>query len=180
MTSSRQLQKAIKVADNAFGTPAPVDERETGFESDELPDEAIQTRRACRALRLADALRAKDYGEHLGHKRFYSAAIELAFQAIERTCQAVLINCDHYSDGQKHSDHAGTLAKSHRAGIWDEGEAEALRELYESQRAKTYYDDGIPSESRANAMVDLAHEVHGLAVAARLKEEQCICEVQGG
>lgn len=171
----KDLQERLRVAEGAFEIhEPPVEERETGFEEDRLKDEDVQLRKACRALKIAKEL-VHDEREGLAHERYYAAAIELSFSCAERTCHGMLISSGRVSPEER-PPHQELLARSYEAGIWTAEEAEALEALYDDNRAVYYYRRGIPSRSKAAALLAVAEEVHRLAAESALfGGGTCIC-----
>lgn len=175
VTTPNELAAAIARAQNAFMYPSDVDEREPGFEVGDMPDDEIQMRKACRSLILARALLPGDQtGEHT-HQRHYAAAIELAFNVIERSCQAALLQVGQL-DPEDFASHAEILEMSHRTGYWDEDAATGMSTLFQDNRTKYYYRDGIPSETRARSMMDVASLVHDIIAERNTSlKRACLC-----
>jgi len=176
VTTPTDLDDAIDTASSAFETASARDEREEGFETTELPAEEIQMRKACRALTLAMELLPNGTPGDLTHKRYYTAAIELSFNVIERSCQAALISTGHLNEDE-HRPHTVVLETSHRAGHWDPDAAAGLANLYKENRSKFYYREGVPSEARAKRMLDVAkHLHHHLAEQDETLGDTCLCD----
>lgn len=177
---SKELGRAVGIAQKAFDDhePAP-DEREDGFESDRLSDADTHLRKACRALQLAHELLAGDR-DALVADRFFTAAIELAFACIERTSSAALIATGRIR-AEEMPHHADLIDRSHEAGVCGRDDAERLAELYDQNRSVYYYRRGIPSKTKAVAIVEAATEFHRLA--SKLHEfsgGSCLCEFRSG
>lgn len=171
----KDLAKAIDAAHAAFEDHEPAqEEREDGFESDTLSDADTHLRKACRALQLAQELLAGDR-DALVEDRFYTAAIELAFAAIERTSSATLIATNRIRP-EEMPPHAELIARSHEAGICGRDEAERLAELYGQNRSVYYYRRGIPTKTKAESIVAAATEFHRLATSGHeFSSGTCTC-----
>lgn len=156
--------------------PSAADERETGFESSELPAHEIQMRKACRALTLASGLLPGKQAGEFSHQRYFTAAIELAFNVIERSCQAALLDAGQLEPEDARS-HTEILEMSHRAGYWGEEAASNLATLYHENRSKFYYRKGIPSLTRARTMMEVAVLVHTILTERNDDlEGACLCD----
>lgn len=170
---SHRLRAALKQAEDAFDTKPPMEERETGFEEESLEDHEIQVRKACRAIAAADEL-VRNAAAGIQQRRHYAAAIELSFCAAERSCHAVLMQAEHV-DPDDIPPHHEILSDSHLAGLWTEDESQVLAQLYKENRAAHYYRRGIPSLTKAQAMLALAEEIHYLAVQGGQLGSVCLC-----
>jgi hypothetical protein len=63
-----------------------------------------------------------------------------------------------------------------RRGILPQRVAENLQDLWRSHRAKTYYQDGLASNERAEKAFVLASETHDFVVNQSSKRHECRCE----
>lgn len=177
MTTPNELEDAIERAKTAFMEPSAEDERETGFESTELPAHEVQMRKACRALALGlELLPHEPPAGELSHQRYFTAAIELSFNVTERSCQAALLESEQIGP-EDHRSHTEILEMSHRAGLWDVETANSLSDLYRENRSKFYYRKGIPSRTRAQTVIGVARQIHDL-LAERNEDLQraCLCD----
>jgi hypothetical protein len=176
VTTPNEIEEAIENAAKAFQGASSKDEREKGFESTELPAEEVQMRKGCRALTLVQELLPNGTPGDLTYKRYYTAAIELSFNVIERSCQAALISTGHLNEDEHHP-HTVVLKTSHRAGHWDPDAAAGLANVYKENRSKFYYREGVPSETRAKRMLDVAkHLHHHLAEQDETLGDTCLCD----
>lgn len=172
---SKDLARAIEVAAAAFADhEPPTHEREEGFEGDHLKEADTHLRKACRAIRLARELLEGDR-DALVEERYYTAAIELAFACIERTSSAILIATNQISPEDR-PPHNELIERSHAAGVWNREDAARLAELYDDNRAVHYYRHGIPSKTKAEAIVAAAVEFHRLATSSNnFDSSACLC-----
>jgi len=60
-------------------------------------------------------------------------------------------------------------------GVFDESIAADLADLWRDHRAKTYYQDGLASAARADAMYELATEIHAYVTGRSRQGHECIC-----
>ncbi len=171
----KELDTALKHAETAFEDHSPaVDEREHGFEDDNLENADVQLRKGCRALVIAREL-VHDERQGLAQERHYTAAIELAFSSMERTCQGMLIASGRI-EAEERPDHRVSLSRSHETGVWSEDAADRMAALYDDNRAVYYYQRGTPSRTKAAALLAVAEEAHRLAVDSQLfTGGTCIC-----
>ena len=171
----KDLAAAIKHAETAFADHnPPVEEREDGFETNDLGDADTHLRKACRALRLAEELLAGDR-DALIEERYFHAAIELAFACIERTSSAALIATSRIS-AEEMPKHDDLISRSHEAGICSRDESDRLSALYAENRSVHYYRRGIPTQTKAAAIVAAAAEFHRLATSANIFDGSiCLC-----
>jgi hypothetical protein len=134
---------------------------ETGLDVDDPV--VLQLRKACRLLDAADFLLVRN-----GH---YTVIIESSFIAIERSIQFYVRQAGLHISGQ---DHTEVYERAVDAGLYSRAFAENLIGLWRSNRARTYYRQGIGSERRARAMYELASAVHRYIVDLTASQD-CIC-----
>jgi len=60
-------------------------------------------------------------------------------------------------------------------GIFEDPTPVNLADLWRDQRAKTYHQDGLASAARADAMCELATEVHAYVTGRSRQGHDCIC-----
>lgn len=137
---------------------------ETGLDVEEA--ELVQLRRACRLL--AAASRLLDDG-------YYTVVIESSFVAIERTIQFRLIHDGAMEVSEVISSYRRLYQRGAEVGLYDEAFGERLAELWNQNRTKTYYRLGIATEAQAEAMHELATEIHRDLVDASQVRHECLC-----
>jgi hypothetical protein len=127
----------------------------------------VQLRKACRLLSGADQLLEDGY---------YTLTIEAAFTSIERTLLFWLITEDHHDPAQPPQSHTTAINRSADVGFLAGEAATELEDLWKENRAHTYYQDGMATDARADAMVGLAGEIHSQIVNLVGQSHECICE----
>lgn len=130
-----------------------------------------QLTKACRLLEVIETTR-----EHNGH---YTAIIELSFGAVERSIEAytVAMGGDEVEDFRNHE---YSYERAHELGLFERNTAEDMQELYSDNRTESYYGGGQPTDHQAEAMADLAREVHDF-VADQIREGGvCACDTDYG
>lgn len=137
---------------------------EVGLDVDEA--ELVQRRRACRLLAAATLLLKKGY---------YTVVIESSFVAIERTIQFRLVHEGAMNPSEVISSHRRLYQRGADVGLYDEGFGDDLAELWNQNRTETYYRLGIATEEQAEAMRDLATELHQHLVGTSRITHECIC-----
>jgi len=150
----KDVTSAIAHAEDAFDR-APIAGQPTfedGIDSDE--DWTSQLTKGCQLVNAAYTIR-----ENNGH---YTAIIELCFGAIERSIQAWLLS-ETSDEPEDLKDHETPYERADDAGLFD-GAGETLGFLYSENRTQSYYANRTPTEEEADAMFDLAQEVHSYVV----------------
>lgn len=137
---------------------------ETGLDVEEA--ELVQLRRACRLLAAASRLLNDGY---------YTVVIESSFVTIERTVQFRLIHDGAMEASEVISSHRRLYQRGAEVGLYDEAFGERLAELWNQNRTKTYYRLGIATEAQAEAMHELATEIHRDLVDASQVRHECLC-----
>jgi HEPN domain-containing protein len=138
---------------------------ETGLEVSSA--DLVQLRKACRLLSGADRLLEDGY---------YTLTIEAAFTSIERSLLFWLITEGHHDPSQPPQSHTTAINRSAAVGFITDEVATELEELWNENRAHTYYQDGMATEQRANSMVKLAAELHAQIINLAGQSHECICE----
>lgn len=157
---------ALERAEDAFeevghGVPS----YETGIESG--GSWKTQLTKACRLLEVITAIE-----EQNGH---YTAVIELCFGAIERSVEAYVIATS--SDAvEDFRDHEYSYERAHEVGLFETETAATMRNLYSENRTESYYGGGRPTDRQAEAMADLAHEVHRFVTDQIREGGVCVCD----
>lgn len=161
--SSTRIEELLTEAQAAF------DRYPTDIESGlDVSDAAIlQLRKACRLLAGADVLHEQGY---------YTLVIESSFVAIERTVEFRLLERGTMEPDDLPGTHPGMYREAAAAGIFSESMANNLADLWRDHRAKTYYQDGLAADERADTMCALAKEVHAFVVGRSSQGHQCLCE----
>lgn len=126
----------------------------------------LQLRKACRLLDAVDSL--LDDG-------LYTLVVEASFVAIERTVEFRLLEGGRTEPSDLPGTHTGVYDAAARAGLFDETVAADLADLWRDHRAKTYYQDGIATERRADRLAALAHEAHEFVVGRSQQGYECLC-----
>jgi hypothetical protein len=171
---SKGLKAALAHAETVFDGKPAMEEREYGFE-EELADEEVQVRKACRYLAVAHEL-VHNSREGLAQQRHFAAAIEMSFCAAERSCHAVLMHSGHLNEDDIWP-HYDILGKSELAGLWTAEESQVMAELYRENRAAHYYRKAIPSLAKAKAILAVATEIHRVAVRSKMFDGSvCLCK----
>jgi uncharacterized protein (UPF0332 family) len=130
----------------------------------------VHLRKACRLLSGATELIADGY---------YTLTIEAAFTSIERSLLFWLITEGNHDPSQPPGSHTTAIKRSAEVGYITEAVATKLTELWRNNRAQTYYQDGIATAERAEAMLSLATEIHSQALSLAGFRHECLCEQSG-
>ncbi|GGC70762.1 MULTISPECIES: hypothetical protein [Haloferax] len=159
--SSTRIETLVDEVQAAFDhRPSTI---ESGLETNEA--DILQLRKSCRLLAGATVLLEQG---------FYTLVIEASFVAIERVIEFKLLE-----GGLEPRDlpgtHPGVYTEAARRGIISQHVAENLQDLWRNHRAKTYYQDGLASKSRAEKLFELARETHEYVVNQSTKKYECIC-----
>lgn len=161
--SSTRIEQLIDDVQAAF------DRRPTKIESGlDVEDAALlQLRKACRLLAGAEALREANY---------YTLVIEASFVAIERSVEFRLLERGTMQPDALPGTHPGVYREAAAVGIFPESMAADLADLWRDHRAKTYYQDGLASADRAEAMYALASEIHAYINGRSQQGHECLCD----
>jgi hypothetical protein len=127
----------------------------------------VQLRKACRLLSGAERLLEDGY---------YTLTIEATFTSIERTLLFWLITENHHDPARPPQSHTTAINRSAEVGFLTDEVATELEELWNENRAHTYYQDGMATDRRATVMVTLAGEVHSQIGNLVGRSHECICE----
>lgn len=160
--SSTTIESLIEEVQVAF------DQRPTTIEEGlDVTDAALlQLRKACRLFAGA---------EHLLDADYYTLVIEASFVAIERTIEFRLLERGAMDPQDLPGTHTGTYREAATIGLFSETTANDLADLWRDHRAKTYYQDGLASRSRAQKMYALGTEVHLFVVGRASQGYECRC-----
>jgi HEPN domain-containing protein len=127
----------------------------------------VQLRKACRLLSGAERLLEDGY---------YTLTIEAAFTSIERSLLFWLITEGHHDPSQPPQSHTTAIKRSADAGFLTDEVATELEELWTENRAHTYYQDGMATDKRADAMVALAADIHSQIGNISRQSHDRICD----
>lgn len=160
--SSVRIEELIDTVQAAF------DRRPTDVEDGlDVADAALlQLRKACRLLAGAEALQTASY---------YTLVIEASFVAIERTVEFRLLERGTMQPDDLPGTHPGVYREAAAVGVFDASIAADLADLWRDHRAKTYYQDGLASAARADAMYELATELHTYITGRSRHGHECLC-----
>lgn len=161
--SSTQIEQLIDDVQAAF------DCRPTDTEPalDVADGALLQLRKACRLLAGAKSLR---------DSRYDTLVIEASFFAIERTLEFRLFERETIQPADLPGSHPDVYREAAAAGIFSESIAADLADLWRDHRAKTYYQDGLATAARAEAMYALARELHAYIVGRSRHSHECLCD----
>lgn len=95
--------------------------------------------------------------------------------AIERTIQFRLIHDGTMEASEVISSHRRLYQRGAEVGLYDDAFGERLAELWNQNRTKTYYRLGIATEAQAEAMHELATEMHRDLVDGSQVRHECLC-----
>jgi hypothetical protein len=138
---------------------------ETGLDVDD-PD-LLQLRKSCRLLQAVESLRQQN--------GYYTVIIEVSFASIERTLQFYLQN-NGYIHEDEYVNHEKVYELGKNAGLYDDNFLDKLTRLWENNRSRTYYREGVGSERTADLMVELAEQIHHYALQMASESHECICD----
>ena len=160
--SSTRIETLINEVQGTFDRrPADI---EVGLEVEATA--LLQVRKACRLLAGAKILRDANY---------YTLVIEASFVAIERTVEFRLLEGGTTQSNDLPGTHPGVYREAAAAGVFGESMAADLADLWRDHRATTYYQDGLASAARADAIYELATELHAYVTGQSRQGHQCIC-----
>ena len=160
--SSTRLETLINEVQATFDRrPADI---EAGLEVEDTA--LLQLRKACRLLAGAKILQDANY---------YTLVIEASFVAIERTVEFRLLEGGTMQSNDLPGTHPGVYREAAAAGVFGESTAADLADLWRDHRARTYYQDGLASAARADAMYELATELHVYVTGQSRQGHECIC-----
>lgn len=150
-----EVREAFRTGD---GDPEP------GLDVDDPA--VLQLRKSCRLLAAIQSLRARN-----GH---YTVVIEAAFAAIERTIQFYLQNTE-LVDESDYVDHRRVYELGERAGLYGPEFRAELVGLWEHNRARTYYREGVGTDRSADQMFELAQGIHDHVLHLAGCAHECRC-----
>ena len=157
------IREALAAAERTFeASPVTI---EAGLDVDD--PELIQLRRACRLLAAGSTLLEGGY---------YTVVIESSFVAIERTIQFRLIHDGALEPEEVLSSHRRLYERGAETGLYDDQFSDKLADLVTQDRTKTYYRLGIATAEQAEAMRQLATDIHQHLVSTSRGKHECLCE----
>jgi len=161
--SSTRIEALIDEVQAAF------DRRPTDIEAGlDVEDAALlQLRKACRLLAGAEALRDASY---------YTLVIEASLSQLNAPSNfgssSAAARCSRMISPVPTLVSIGRLQQPVSSGSrWPR----TLADLWRDHRAKTYYQDGLASAGRADAMYELATELHAYVTGRSRQGHECIC-----
>lgn len=134
----------------------------------------IQLRKGCRFLAAAQhcLLRPPRPG-------FYAGAVELAFAAIERTLQSVLMRQERVP-AEDFRSHLHAMRQAGLRELVPPDLARVLEDLWLEFRNENYYRSGVPDRAAATTLVRLAERLHRQLVGRRAEYRgSCTCRRSG-
>lgn len=161
--SHEDLEPLLSDAQEAFRRGGQIPEEGLDVASPDL----VQLRKACRLLSGADQLLEDGY---------YTLTIEASFTSIERTLLFWLITENHHDPSQPPQSHTTAINRSAEVGFITAEVATELENLWNENRAQTYYQDGLATATRASAIAALAGGIHSQIINLVGKSHECICE----
>ena len=156
------IEPRLSDAQDAFRSGGQISEEGLDVASADL----VQLRKACRLLSGAGTLCEDGY---------YTLTIEAAFTSIERTLLFWLITEGHHDPSQPPQSHTTAINRSADVGFITEEVAMELEDLWNENRAHTYYQDGMATKERANAMLALAGDIHTQIINLVGQSHECLC-----
>lgn len=160
---SDDVEPSLTEAEEAFRRSGQ--RREEGLDVSDAG--LLQLRKACRSLSGADDLLDRGY---------YTLVIEAAFTSIEKTLLFWLIREGHHDPANPPQSHTTAIRRSGEVGYLSEEIASRLVDLWQTNRAQTYYQDGLATRERAESLLELADEIHGYVVGLVGVRHECVCE----
>lgn len=127
----------------------------------------VQLRKACRSLSGAEQLLSDGY---------YTLAIEAGFTSIEKTLLFWLIREGYHDPANPPQSHTTAIERSAEVGYLGDEVASRLVDLWVTNRAQTYYQDGLATHERADALLELATRMHAYIVDLVGIGHECVCE----
>ncbi|QCC51753.1 hypothetical protein [Halapricum salinum] len=142
---------------------------------EQTPEEGLDVSSAD-LVQLRKACRLRSGAERLLKDGYYTLTIEAAFTSIERTLLFWLITEGHHDPSRPPQSHTTAINRSAEVGFITDEVATELEDLWNENRAHTYYQDGMATDDRADTMVTLAGAIHSQIVNLGRQSHECICE----
>lgn len=127
----------------------------------------VQLRKACRSLSGAEQLLSDGY---------YTIAIEASFTSIEKTLLFWLIHEGYHDPANPPQSHTTAIERSAEVGYLGDEVASRLVDLWVTNRVQTYYQNGLATHERAEALLELASEIHAYIADLVGIRHECVCE----
>ena len=140
------------------------DDPEAGLDIDDPA--VLQLRKSCRLLEAVDSLQSAN--------GYYTVIIEASFAAIERTIQFYLLEKDLLAEDD-YVDHETVYERGEDAGLYGPDFGDKLITLWENNRSRTYYREGVGTATSAGLMTDLARQLHDHVLQLAGLSHECIC-----
>jgi len=126
----------------------------------------LQLRKSCRMLKAVESLQEQN--------GYYTVIIEASFAAIERSIQFYLQEKGYIREDE-FVDHRKVYELGENAALYGSNFKDKLIRLWENNRSRTYYREGVGTEKNAILMVELAEEIHGHVLQLAGESHECIC-----
>jgi len=163
---SSYVEDSLEDAQQAFERTAT--QKESGLDIDD--DALLQLRKACRLVDAARYVRTQN--------GYYTVVIESTFVAIERSIHFYLL----YATGMDSTEfvtHADIYKRGAEANLYSQSFGDRLREVWRENRSKTYYRQAVGDQTQADAMLQLATDIHRYIVEHVSVSHECICKREG-
>lgn len=160
---SSYVEDALEDAQQAFERKPT--RKESGLDVDD--DALLQLRKACRLLDAARYLRTQN--------GYYTVVIETSFIAIERSIHFYLLHATGMSSTEFVT-HSDVYQRGAEANLYSESFGDQLLEIWRENRSKTYYRQAVGGEAQADAMLQLATDVHSYILNYAAVSHECVCE----
>lgn len=138
---------------------------ETGLDVDDPA--LLQLRKSCRMLETVRSLRERN--------GYYTVMIEASFASIERSIQFYLRE-NGYIREDEFVDHRKVYELGANAGLYGTDFKQKLVRLWENNRSRTYYREGVGTEKNARLMVELAEQIHRHVLQLDGERHECVCD----
>jgi hypothetical protein len=138
--------------------------KESGLDTDD--DALLQLRKACRLLDAARFLRTQN--------GYYTVVIESSFIAIERSIHFYLLQATGM-DSTEFVTHSDVYERGVEANLYSAALGDRFLQLWRENRSKTYYRQAVGGEAQADAMLQLATDVHQYILDHLSVGHECIC-----
>lgn len=140
-------------------------EPETGLDVENSA--LLQLRKSCRMLEAVQSLQRQN--------GYYTVIIESSFASIERIIQFYLQEKGYIREDE-FVDHRKVYEMGENAALYGTDFKQKLLKLWENNRSRTYYREGVGTEKSAELMVKLAEQIHSHILQLTGFDHECICE----
>jgi len=106
---------------------------------------------------------------------YYTVIIEASFASIERSIQFYLREKDYIREDD-FVDHRNVYDLGENAALYSTDFKQKLVQLWENNRSRTYYREGVGTDKSARLMVDLAEQIHRHILQLAGESHECICK----